>query len=1354
MDEIGGDDSPESIGGESVAELPAEPRSQKPQRVELDGGPRVFVILAGPAGLWAGLGDDARARQSWPQLSANCALLVGVVLAKAFELVPVGAPAKDGPHERMRELSARKTKARHVFGYVEHPVLESAETQQPPQLQMPVTAACLVQCAALGVSITPKTEGEHDSGTNLGDMVKLWGKRCKRPPTFVLMAFGAAQGIVKGIWHCIHSVPITKKIARKQLLVPSEPHARHLKGFIADVKETGEDAGQAHLRTPKWAALLKEPDLVLDWLRATEHLKGLRHAQSTAYAYGKLFARCSRISPSRLMGDLEYVRYETLRVARLRLDAVAMLIFRRFWAKTVTAAASQEGNVSLYLFCDASPTWRGVELWASSFDLFDGSGFLRRLFPCVALKGDLLDSSGKTFALLWQIFLVAGPDFERVRQFCSRVRAVVTDMGVERKICDMPDVLGDFYSILQPGFVPPSGPMQHLWPRALAVPGWKHQVDLLIRHGLTSMAFFPKWLQRLKALNSFLRADMYSQTLGKALRAVGHVGLAEAVGAVRLPTFAEWRWGTLHTCLKGLLPFLDSLIAHFDPSPFERSREQANMSLIVGALRSPEWRLQCDFVFWFTEWLTHLMEWGCGCACHEVQLRQGADIDCPRKGRRLHEAHMHLTAEMRRALDTANSWTVETWGCGPDFLAQAQGCVRLVYAMGGEKFEFLSKLPYLLAQLHLPGVRDRALEQWRSAPPAAHHRVSREFLADGSPLRAQIERMNSDGSGMAPALKAEVESLRAIPLDDSVAEGPHAKAKRVQAHARGSRFPWVASTMRLSQNLEDATDMLDATDSELLPLWCAWKSVIRCGGRRQLQNKRMGMRSFTDHLYRLSFCNGPPAGRSKAGPGVAEELDEQEEAEATEEVEAGGERPTPAKAKVVSRRPRLAHGDQSASSTAAKLSTRPLPDSARGSAAAAEMQLMRQWLAASLAQYSYISVPVDNGDEALDYAFFQVLSLERRTLQLKTFEAEQGGREGELLYSITVQPLERWRAPALADKSAPSREAEVFVYFEPTKIDILRLASGGVDNRQLWRGWTPVASDVDGCTALHSPCPIAHNMMLSHPKVLVLSLVDALHESGFSPIAQKTTHIPGAPKVYDNRHLPSKRFYLQAVLAIDDLATAGVKGFESGRPGVYYKVLLKTKRLPDPSLSLKALQQLAVDDDSFVELAALGQAAPIPAPKRQGSKRPAPVARADDGESIGGDSDEGPPPGEPSPLSPADGASDDEIAGESPEEPAHPPPPVAAQQRPREILGQTVTYVRGRADARWLYHDRLSVKCNNPDHIQCKRSRSMELDRDVFGERAAEAFLGAWLLKSHLSQSRHKKWAPTRAEMREFLAAH
>ena len=80
-----------------------------------------------------------------------------------------------------------------------------------------------------------------------------------------------------------------------------------------------------------------------------------------------------------------------------------------------------------------------------------------------------------------------------IRHFCSRVRAIVTDMGVERKLADMVDCIDEFMLCHDPKYrdLGPADRVSHLFPRALQMGGWKHIWDGLIQKGLCSLRFLP-----------------------------------------------------------------------------------------------------------------------------------------------------------------------------------------------------------------------------------------------------------------------------------------------------------------------------------------------------------------------------------------------------------------------------------------------------------------------------------------------------------------------------------------------------------------------------------------------------------------------------------------------------------------------------------------------------------------------------------------------------------------------------------------------------------------------------------------------------------------------------------------------
>ena len=85
---------------------------------------------------------------------------------------------------------------------------------------------------------------------------------------------------------------------------------------------------------------------------------------------------------------------------------------------------------------------------------------------------------------------------------------------------------------------------------------------------------------------------------------------------------------------------------------------------------------------------------------------------------------------------------------------------------------------------------------------------------------------------------------------------------------------------------------------------------------------------------------------------------------------------------------------------------------------------------------------------------------------------------------------------------------------------------------------------------------------------------------------------------------------------------------------------------------------------------------------------------------------------------------------------------------PQEILGQTVVFEPGRVGQ---YEDRLRVKCPNAAHGICSKSRSLKLGQDKYGERATEAFLGAWLAQSFLVSAANHRKPPTHEQILEYL---
>lgn len=121
-------------------------------------------------------------------------------------------------------------------------------------------------------------------------------------------------------------------------------------------------------------------------------------------------------------------------------------------------------------------------------------------------------------------------------------------------------------------------------------------------------------------------------------------------------------------------------------------------------------------------------------------------------------------------------------------------------------------------------------------------------------LRRDVERINDDGTGLSEELARAVDAMDLIPLDDTVGEGPHAVANVLSTRARRSSWAWVASSMRLDQNLTDVNDLLPAVDANLEVQWDLFKTVVQPPGKHQSRPKRMTRKKFEDSVYHLADC--------------------------------------------------------------------------------------------------------------------------------------------------------------------------------------------------------------------------------------------------------------------------------------------------------------------------------------------------------------------------------------------------------------------------------------------------------------------------------------------------------------------
>ena len=381
---------------------------------------------------------------------------------------------------------------------------------------------------------------------------------------------------------------------------------------------------------------------------------------------------------------------------------------------------------------------------------------------------------------------------------------------------------------------------------------------------------------------------------------------------------------------------------------------------------------------------------------------------------------------------------------------------------------------------------------------------------------------------------------------------------------------------------------------------------------------------------------------------------------------------------------------------------------------------------------------------------------------------EQAELEG--LYTISLQPVEVWGQKPDMDLRDATR-LDVYQYEEPTKADIITACGCRLDCRYDIFVWQAQQSDVSGCVELHSKELLASKKTdLFERNTPVLCLLDALHNQGFSGVSQAVVHGDASGRLFDSRGIASRRAYLQCVLAISKLFANGITEFRSVGSQAYFEALLRGKGLVQsglPAVEYKKL--LAAEREDFGALAALGdggaanKSRALPKPQvgeqpQSQQQQPKPLEdcamEEDDSSIAGGSNDSGNEDGEivgaGADLALQDAPEQQPVGGEGENQEASGLPPGFA----REIQGMRVGFVAGRATASHTYADRAIVRCCNPEHQRCGKSRSLALQRDRFGLRSAEFYLAAWMSKAYeMDANNHSKYQPKVADIEAFLGA-
>ena len=350
-------------------------RPQRRQRVVVDAGKVAlfFIWISLDGGLW----HAALRRRDGPGLPApeatlegaarNSLFLAGAVAAR-WRLVEPGARIDEDTNILSRWMLQQASRCHRggIRGWVIYEIIEATALEGGPLL--------LDDADRLHFDRLIK---EHPRLDNMRATLNLWSQRFVWDSKVwaaslmepVTLTARLAQVVVDGTWACLHAIAIGRKLRRRHLL-HSKPSPRTIRRFIRG-KQLQDPFGPINAiaesrRAPRkrWRKQAAAAD-VLAWIEATGYIRSLHEAWKALRAFGKiLFRKKSKFAAAiRMVKKRRAVCRETLRRSRVRLDCVTMLLHR------VYIASVKLQGYSVYLYCDTSPQWRGLETYASSWDL-------------------------------------------------------------------------------------------------------------------------------------------------------------------------------------------------------------------------------------------------------------------------------------------------------------------------------------------------------------------------------------------------------------------------------------------------------------------------------------------------------------------------------------------------------------------------------------------------------------------------------------------------------------------------------------------------------------------------------------------------------------------------------------------------------------------------------------------------------------------------------------------------------------------------------------------------------------------------------------------------------------------------
>ena len=316
---------------------------------------------------------------------------------------------------------------------------------------------------------------------------------------------------------------------------------------------------------------------------------------------------------------------------------------------------------------------------------------------------------------------------------------------------------------------------------AVVIPGVMHIFHNLRGSLLSNLDLWTLIEKKLSSLSRFLNSKNNMVRL-KRTCFTGLEALADKLFDKKVPTWIEWRWGSIAETLDALLPLQAALQANWsyqkyvrggtqdgnldtddgddpdravDPNVEHRKQFLKDLQVADEAIRDPSFWMGCQVLLQLNVVMSKLEAWCSGCPCHgplfEVDslgryrkclLYQklsglgGTDF-CPFAGCRAPElaagklqSYLHEVTQMGTLEVSAQVVRGVPAGQQDDLLRQWHFGLGVILTGISEKLEFWAELPHALVGLAsfdysiVKATADKCLRMYKRSDPALHHPLS------------------------------------------------------------------------------------------------------------------------------------------------------------------------------------------------------------------------------------------------------------------------------------------------------------------------------------------------------------------------------------------------------------------------------------------------------------------------------------------------------------------------------------------------------------------------------------------------------------------------------------------------------